>query len=114
MVNDPSYMQNVMHVPPPSDGNGGIQLYNTDYIYVVFGLGQYCSIVGNRAYGMFECPVSFGEHQYEQPLNSYARMLCAFRVYSDGDRCEFVGSAHPDPTGFGTAAMHTEEFYQTN
>jgi hypothetical protein len=85
----------------------------TDYDYVVFGLGQYCTIVGAPGFGIFECPVSFGEHSYEQPQNAYARMLCIFRVYNSGQRCEFLGSAHPDPTGFGTAAMHTEEFYQT-
>jgi hypothetical protein len=105
-----------MNVPPPSTAafGGATPVYGTDYIYLVFGLGPYCTIVGDTGFGLVDAPVSFGEHQYEQPQNAYARMLCTFRVYTSIQRrCEFVGAAHPDPTGFGSAAMHTEEFYQT-
>ena len=108
MVNDPNYVYQVMHIPPKTN-----MTYGKDYYYAIFGLGQYSQLVGDLGYGIFEAPVSFGEHQYEQPLNAYARMICLFRVYTSGQRCEFLGSAHPDPTGFGTATMHTEEFYQT-
>ena len=61
---------------------------------------------------MFDAPLSFGEHQSEQPNNSYARYLCVFRVFTDGStRAQLVGVTHSDATGLGTLNMHVQEFY---
>lgn len=104
---DNDYIYQKLNIAPKLDSNGN------PCNYVVFGLGPYCTIVGSRSFGIFDAPVAFGEHSFEQPSHSYARMLCVFRVYQDGSRCEFVGSAHPDPTGLGTYDMHMQEYYQT-
>ncbi|HEX4147140.1 MAG TPA: hypothetical protein VHY91_26825 [Pirellulales bacterium] len=104
---DNDYIYQKLNIAPKLDSNGN------PCNYVVLGLGPYCTIVGSRSFGIFDAPVAFGEHFFEQPSHSYARMLCVFRVYQDGSRCEFVGSAHPDPTGLGTMDMHTQEYYQT-
>jgi type II secretory pathway pseudopilin PulG len=104
---DNDYVFQKLNIKPKLDSAG------TPCSYVVFGLGPYCTIVGARSFGIFDAPVAFGEHNFEQPSLSYARMLCVFRVYNDGSRCEFVGSAHPDPTGLGTYDMHAQEYYQT-
>jgi prepilin-type N-terminal cleavage/methylation domain-containing protein len=104
---DNDYIYQKLNLQPKLDST------NTPCNYVVFGLGPYCTIVGSRSFGIFDAPVAFGEHFFEQPSHSYARMLCVFRVYQDSSRCEFVGAAHPDPTGLGTSDMHTQEYYQT-
>jgi type II secretory pathway pseudopilin PulG len=104
---DNDYVYQKLNMAPKLDSNGN------PCNYVVLGLGPYCTIVGSRSFGLFDAPAAFGEHFFEQPSHSYARMLCVFRVYQDGSRCEFVGSAHPDPTGLGTMDMHTQEYYQT-
>lgn len=101
------YVYQKLNVAQRTDGDGNLASY------VVFGLGQYCTIVGSTGFGIFEAPMSFGEHVQEQPTNSYARLLCVFRIYKDGSRCEYVGCAHPDSTGLGTSAMHMQEYYQT-
>ena len=80
--------------------------------YFVFALGAKCGLVGNTSSGIFEAPLSFGEHAAEAPSNSYARMLIVFRVYNDGTRCEYIAAVHPDVTGLGTADMHLQEFYK--
>jgi type II secretory pathway pseudopilin PulG len=79
--------------------------------YVVFTLGEKCTIIGATSYGMYQAPLSFGEHQSEAPNNSYARLLCVFRVFADGTRAQLVGTAHSDATGLGTYDMHMQEFY---
>ena len=104
---DNDYIYQKLNMPPKLDSA------NNPCNYVVFGLGPYCTIIGSRSFGIFDAPVAFGEHFFEQPSHSYARMLCVFRVYQDGSRCEFVGAAHPDPTGLGTFDMHTQEYYET-
>jgi hypothetical protein len=105
---DPIYIYGKLYVQPVADSN------NVPCRYVVFGLGPYCTMIGSRSFGLFDAPISFGEHAFEAPTQAYARMLCVFRVYDDGSRCEFIGSAHPDATGLGTFDMHLQEYYQTN
>ncbi len=105
---DQNYIYGKLYIQPVYDSN------NVECQYVVFGLGPYCTMIGSRSFGLFDAPVSFGEHYFEQPTQAYARLLCVFRVYNDGSRCEFVGSAHPDATGLGTFDMHLQEYYQTN
>jgi type II secretory pathway pseudopilin PulG len=107
MVVADNYVYQKLNMPQRTDSQGNLASY------VMFGLGQYCTIVGSTSFGIFEAPISFGEHTQEQPTNSYARLLCVFRVYNDGARAEFVGCAHPDATGLGTADMHMQEYYQT-
>jgi hypothetical protein len=104
---DNNYVYQRLNIAPKLDSNG------IPCNYVVFGLGPYTTIVGARSFGIFDAPVSFGEHSFEQPIAAYARYLCVFRVYSDGSRCEFVGAAHDDATGLGTYDMHMQEYYQT-
>ena len=105
---DNNYVYQKLNIPPKLDSNGN------PCNYVVFGLGPYCTIVGATSFGMFDAPVCFGEHSFEQPIVSYARYLCVFRVYSDGStRAQYVGCAHDDPTGLGTYDMHMQEYYQT-
>jgi type II secretory pathway pseudopilin PulG len=104
---DNNYVFQKLNIQPTTDASGN--LCN----YVVFGLGPYCTLVGAKSFGIIDAPVAFGEHSYEQPIVSYARYLCVFRVYTDGTRCEFVGACHDDATGFGTFDMHVQEYYQT-
>jgi type II secretory pathway pseudopilin PulG len=102
-----AYVLQRLNVQPRNDSNG------VPARYVVFGLGPYCTIIGARSFGVFNAPVAFGEHSFEQPNVSYARYLIVFRVYDDGARCEYIGAAHDDATGFGTFDMHLQEYYQT-
>jgi Tfp pilus assembly protein PilE len=104
---DNNYIFQKLNIAPKLDSNGN------PCNYVVLGLGPYCTIVGASSFGIFDAPVAFGEHYFEQPIVSYSRYLCVFRVYSDGTRCEYVGSAHDDATGLGTYDMHMQEYYQT-
>jgi type II secretory pathway pseudopilin PulG len=106
LVADPTYINQKLNITPKLNADGSTARY------FVFALGAKCTIVGNTSFGLFEAPLSFGEHAVEQPANSYARMLVLFRVYNDGTRCEYIGAAHPDVTGLGTADMHRQEFYQ--
>ena len=75
---DNNYIFQRLNIAPKVDSNGN------PCNYVVLGLGPYCTIVGARSFGMFDAPVAFGEHSFEQPIVSYSRYLCVFRVYSDG------------------------------
>jgi type II secretory pathway pseudopilin PulG len=105
---DNGFVYNRMNIPTVNDANG-----NPCY-FVVFGLGQYSSMVGAQTFGVMDAPMSFGEHSFEQPTAAYARYLCVFRIFDDGQtRCQFVGCCHDDATGFGTYDMHMQEYYQT-
>jgi prepilin-type N-terminal cleavage/methylation domain-containing protein len=105
---DNNYIAQKLNIQPKTDSTGAV------CNYVVLGLGPYCTIIGASNFGMFDAPVAFGEHSFEQPDKSYSRYLCVFRVYSDGTRCEFVAAAHDDATGLGTYDMHMQEYYDTN
>jgi type II secretory pathway pseudopilin PulG len=106
LIADGNYINTKLNIGLKKNADGSFARY------FVFALGAKCALVGNTSSGIFEAPLSFGEHAAEAPTNSYARMLIVFRVYNDGTRCEFIGSAHPDVTGLGTADMHLQEFYQ--
>ena len=105
LMADNNYVFQKLNIQPTTDTNG------TVCNYVVFGLGPYCKLVGSRSFGIFDAPVAFGEHYFEQPQVAYARYLLVFRVYQDGTRCEFVASSHDDATGLGTFDMHMQEYY---
>jgi hypothetical protein len=104
-----NYIQQVMRARQKTDATGAASA-----MYVVLGLGPYCTIVGDTSFGIMQAPVCFGEVQAENPKLSYARMLCVFRVYNDGTRAEYVGSAHPGHDGLGTAEDHISEYYNAN
>ena len=106
VVADPNYIYQKLNQPLVYGTNGNPGRY------LIFALGEKCTIVGATSYGMFNAPLSFGEHQSEQPNNSYARYLCVFRVFTDGStRAQLVGVTHSDATGLGTLNMHVQEFY---
>jgi hypothetical protein len=108
VAND-NFIWNVLQARQPTDLQG-----NSRAIFIALGLGPYCTIVGNHSFGIAAAPICFGEVQSENPKNSYARMICIFRVYNDGTRAEYVGSAHPGHDGLGTAADHIQEYFSTN
>lgn len=87
--------------------------------YVVFGLGNKCSMVGRVT---SEAPIVFADEQGINAADYYARFLAIFQVgeftttgmtttYAPLGLAKFVGSVSLHPGSIDAAGQHIEEFY---
>lgn len=99
------------------EGNDGIVSdaggVNGD-VYVLFGFGKRCSMVGKVA---TEPPVHFTDSPTENASNSYARIAMVFRVTRGGatpvdlERAVFLGAVTIHPDGIRGGGPEIEEYY---
>lgn len=77
--------------------------------YYVFGVGNYCSLIGPDS-GLSEAPVHSGDAATENPQSTYQRFGIAYLVDNNGLR--FLGSVAFTANGIQTAGDGISKYYQ--
>lgn len=76
---------------------------NTELRYLVFGLGQRCSLVGGGAGAVFkEAPIHFSEDAASNPKKMYSRYLLVVELDNSSElksKARYVGTAIPHQSG---------------
>jgi len=85
--------------------------------YLLFGLGQKCSLVGGGLEAVFkDAPIHFSDNRLSNPKNMYSRYLVVIELQSvdkEQSRARYVGVAIPDPNGITGLAQQLKDFYST-
>lgn len=104
LLADPGHVLDIMGV-----GTGG------DERFVVFGVGQRSSLVGEREGGIFEAPVHFDDGD-DTPDVAYSRYVVVYQVADeDGgalDKALFVGASALHDGELENVNDHIAEFYE--
>ncbi len=83
--------------------------------YVVFGLGEQCSMVGAGAQASFsETPVHFSDDRDQSPEEMYSRylLLVELRSISESDSiARYIGAAIPGRNGIHSVSRELEDYY---
>ncbi len=90
---------------------------NENKRFLIFGLGQKCSLVGGTEWAMFkEAPVHFSDNNLSSPKNMYSRYLIVIELDSSDElrsTARYVGTAIPDQSGLTGLNQQLEDFYST-
>ncbi len=83
--------------------------------YLVFGLGEQCSLVGAGTSAVFaEAPVHFSDNSVSSPKNMYCRYLIVVELLTRDERestARYVGTAIPHLSGMQGVKSELENFY---
>ncbi len=83
--------------------------------YIVFGLGQRCTLVGGGARAVFkEAPIHFSEDAASNPKKMYSRYLLIVEIDNSSElqsRARYVGTAIPHQNGIIGLNEQLEEHY---
>lgn len=83
--------------------------------YVVFGLGEQCSIVGAGSQAAFsETPVHFSDARDQSPKEMYSRYLILVEIKTISESsaiARYVGAAIPGRTGIHSVSQELEDYY---
>jgi prepilin-type N-terminal cleavage/methylation domain-containing protein len=104
----PSYIQQVfgMGSVPTADLTNGAG-------YVVFGIGAYCTLVGDRNCGVAEAPVRGTPSDSDDPSKTYGRFAAVYRVDPSGSAATLVGCACPGGMGLMASEGMQTKYYST-
>jgi Tfp pilus assembly protein PilE len=88
---------------------------NAGLRYLVFGLGQRCTLVGGGAQAVFkEAPIHFSEDAASNPKKMYSRYLLVVEIDNTSElnsKARYVGTAIPHQTGLVGINEQLEEHY---
>lgn len=83
--------------------------------YIVFGLGEQCSIVGAGPKAAFaETPVHFSDDRSQSPEEMYSRYLIIVEIQPGTDTlsvARYVGTAIPNKNGIHSVSRELENYY---
>ncbi len=82
--------------------------------FVVFGLGQRCSLVGAGPDALFsDAPIHFSDNSLSSPKNMYSRYLIVVELKSSEQtvKARYIGTAIPHQTGLQGVQDELKEFY---
>ncbi|MEM7784090.1 MAG: hypothetical protein AAF623_12110 [Planctomycetota bacterium] len=82
--------------------------------YLVFGLGQQCTIVGAGTQAAFsEAPVHFSDERDQSPKDMYSRYLLLVELISreSGTVARYIGSGIPSRNGIRSVSRELEGYY---
>lgn len=89
----------------------------TGKIYIVFGVGSACTIIGEESSGgLVEPPIHFGDTPNTVSNRAYTRYLAIYSIEADGTEAviKYVGSCAPHENGLEANSAHLEEWYNAN
>lgn len=88
---------------------------NANLRYIVFGLGQRCTLVGGGAQAVFkEAPVHFSEDAASNPKKMYSRYLLIVEIDNSSElesKARYVGTAIPHQSGIIGINEQLEDHY---
>lgn len=83
--------------------------------YLVFGLGEQCSLVGAGSEAFFsEAPLHFVDAHSERADNAYARIMILLELIDAGtatSEARYIGVGAPHPDSVQGVATHLQEWY---
>ncbi len=83
--------------------------------YLLFGLGQRCSLVGGGEAAIFkDAPVHFSDNSLSNPRRMYARYLLVIELESAGElesKARYIGTVIPHLSGIVGLNDQLEDFY---
>jgi Tfp pilus assembly protein PilE len=83
--------------------------------YVVFGLGEQCSMVGAGPKAAFsETPIHFSDDRSQSPEEMYSRYLLIVEIRPSSESfsiARYVGTAIPDKNGIHSISRELENYY---
>jgi len=94
-------------------GQGAINTDATNSVYLVFGLGNRCDLVG-ASKNMLEAPVRFGESAAHNPKEVYQRYAMVFAVdaVSGTKSVRYIGAAAIESTGLTISDQNLQKYWQ--
>ena len=85
---------------------------NANAQYIVFGLGERCSLVGAGDGAFFsEAPLHAVDAHSERADNSYARIMLVVELNTTEGEARYIGAGAPHPDGIQGVATHQREWY---
>lgn len=101
----PELLRRMWNLPPSTD----------QARYLVFGLGEQCSLVGAGPSAVFaESPVHFSDNNLSSPKNMYCRYLIVVELTPLSERestARYLGTAIPHLTGMQGVQTQLENYY---
>ena len=86
-----------------------------DAKYIIFGLGEQCSMVGAGAQAAFsETPVHFSDDRDQSPKEMYSRYLLLIELTSTNESesvARYIGAAIPGRDGIHSVSRELENYY---
>ncbi|MFT5303259.1 MAG: hypothetical protein ACI814_004078 [Mariniblastus sp.] len=83
--------------------------------YLVFGIGEQCSMVGSGAKAAFsEAPMHFSDDRAQSPEEMYSRYLILVELKTTSESkavARYVGAAIPGSTGIHNVSKELENYY---
>lgn len=84
-------------------------------LYIVFGLGEQCSMVGAGPKAAFsETPIHFSDDRSQSPEEMYSRYLLIVEIKPSSEAisvARYVGTAIPDKNGIHSVSKELEDYY---
>jgi hypothetical protein len=106
----PAYVQSVFGPNSVSSADLGSSPAN---IYVVMGVGAYCTIVGDPNVGIAEAPVRGSPSDNSDPSKTYGRFAVVYKVSNTGGTASLVGCACPGGMGLMSSDGMEQKYYST-